>query len=88
VGWRRPQELKDTGVLAAPGCRYTARQPHIPARCLVELVRADATKERPAPQPGLVAQQDGVTVTVFAFDVAGDRIKHIWVVRNPEKLRS
>jgi hypothetical protein len=24
---------------------------------------------------------------VFAFDVAGDRIKHIWVVRNPEKLR-
>jgi len=38
-------------------------------------------------QPGLVAQQDGITVTVFAFDVAGDRIKHIWVVRNPEKLR-
>jgi len=38
-------------------------------------------------QPGLVAQQDGVTVTVFAFDLAGDRIKHIWVVRNPEKLR-
>jgi RNA polymerase sigma-70 factor, ECF subfamily len=39
-------------------------------------------------QPGLVAQQDGVTVTVFAFEVADDRIKHIWVVRNPEKLRS
>ncbi|WP_406439420.1 RNA polymerase sigma factor SigJ [Streptomyces sp. NBC_01613] len=38
-------------------------------------------------QPGLVAEQDGVTVTVFAFDVSGDRIKHIWVVRNPEKLR-
>jgi RNA polymerase sigma factor (sigma-70 family) len=38
-------------------------------------------------QPGLVAQQDGVTVTVFAFDFAGDRIKHIWAVRNPEKLR-
>ncbi len=38
-------------------------------------------------QPGLVAQQDGVIVTVFAFDVAGDRIRHIWVVRNPEKLR-
>jgi RNA polymerase sigma-70 factor, ECF subfamily len=38
-------------------------------------------------QPGLVAQQDGVTVTVFAFEVAGDRIKHIWVQRNPEKLR-
>ena len=39
-------------------------------------------------QPGLVAQQDGVTVTVFAFEVAGDRIKHIWVVRNPDKLRA
>ncbi|WP_173074216.1 RNA polymerase sigma factor SigJ [Phytohabitans rumicis] len=38
-------------------------------------------------QPGLVVQQDGLTVTVMAFDVAGDRIKHIWAVRNPEKLR-
>ncbi|MFI6600118.1 RNA polymerase sigma factor SigJ [Nonomuraea sp. NPDC050536] len=38
-------------------------------------------------QPGLVAQQDGVTVAVMAFDVAGDRIKHIWAVRNPDKLR-
>jgi RNA polymerase sigma factor (sigma-70 family) len=38
-------------------------------------------------QPGLVAQQDGLTVTVFAFDVAGDRITHIWAVRNPDKLR-
>ncbi len=37
--------------------------------------------------PGLVAQQDGVTVTVFAFDVADGRIKHIWVIRNPDKLR-
>ncbi|MEV0195274.1 RNA polymerase sigma factor SigJ [Nonomuraea sp. NPDC050691] len=38
-------------------------------------------------QPGLVAQQDGVTVAVFAFDVAGDRITRIWGVRNPDKLR-
>jgi hypothetical protein len=38
-------------------------------------------------QPGLVPQQDGVTVTVIAFDIADDRIKHIWAVRNPEKLR-
>ena len=38
-------------------------------------------------QPGLVAQQDGITVAVFAFDIAGDRIKHIWAVRNPDKLR-
>ena len=38
-------------------------------------------------QPGLVAQQDGITVAVLAFDVAGDQITRIWAVRNPEKLR-
>ena len=38
-------------------------------------------------QPGLVAQQDGVTVMVMAFEVAGDRIRYIWAVLNPEKLR-
>ncbi len=38
-------------------------------------------------QPGLVAQLDGVTATVFAFEVAADRITHIWAVRNPDKLR-
>jgi RNA polymerase sigma-70 factor (ECF subfamily) len=37
-------------------------------------------------RPGLVAEENGVIVTVFAFDVADDRIKHIWAVRNPEKL--
>jgi RNA polymerase sigma factor (sigma-70 family) len=38
-------------------------------------------------QPGLVGRQDGATVSVLAFGVTGDRIKHIWAVRNPEKLR-
>jgi RNA polymerase sigma factor (sigma-70 family) len=38
-------------------------------------------------QPGLVAQHDGAVVSVFAFQVAGDRIKSIWTVRNPNKLR-
>jgi RNA polymerase sigma factor (sigma-70 family) len=38
-------------------------------------------------QPGLVAQRDGVTVTVYAFGFAGDRIKYLWAIRNPEKLR-
>jgi hypothetical protein len=37
--------------------------------------------------PGLVAQQDGTLATVFAFEIAGDRIRRIWAVRNPEKLR-
>ncbi|HEX6470207.1 MAG TPA: RNA polymerase sigma factor SigJ [Streptosporangiaceae bacterium] len=38
-------------------------------------------------QPGLVAQHEGGTVAVLAFDIAGDRIRHIWVILNPEKLR-
>jgi RNA polymerase sigma factor (sigma-70 family) len=38
-------------------------------------------------QPGLVAQQDGVIVTVYAFDIVGGKIKHIWAVRNPDKLQ-
>ena len=38
-------------------------------------------------QPGLITQRDGVTAAVLAFDVAGDRIKHIWTVLNPQKLR-
>jgi RNA polymerase sigma factor (sigma-70 family) len=38
-------------------------------------------------QPGLVIQLDGVTASVMAFDVAGDRITHIWAVLNPEKLQ-
>ena len=37
--------------------------------------------------PGLVFEQDGVVVTVMAFDIANDRIRRIWAVRNPEKLR-
>jgi RNA polymerase sigma-70 factor (ECF subfamily) len=38
-------------------------------------------------QPGLIAQEGGVTTAVFAFGIAGDRIVQIWGVRNPEKLR-
>ena len=37
--------------------------------------------------PGLVTRQDGNLSTVFAFEIAGDRIRNIWAVRNPEKLR-
>jgi hypothetical protein len=37
-------------------------------------------------QPGLVGQEDGITVTVYAFAIAGGRIKRIWAIRNPEKL--
>ncbi|MFF4416732.1 RNA polymerase sigma factor SigJ [Streptosporangium sp. NPDC001559] len=38
-------------------------------------------------QPGLVAQEDGVTMTVFAFEITDHRITRIWAVRNPDKLR-
>jgi RNA polymerase sigma-70 factor (ECF subfamily) len=38
-------------------------------------------------QPGLVVQQSGATAAVLAFDVAGARVRRIWAVRNPEKLR-
>ena len=39
-------------------------------------------------QPGLVALQGGAIVTVFAFDVVGERISHIWAIRSPLKLHS
>jgi RNA polymerase sigma factor (sigma-70 family) len=39
-------------------------------------------------QPGLVAQQDGVTTAVYAFETAGNRITHIWAILDPGKLRS
>ncbi|MBO2451106.1 RNA polymerase sigma factor SigJ [Actinomadura barringtoniae] len=38
-------------------------------------------------QPGLVTEKDGAVVSVFAFEIADGRITHIWVVRNPAKLR-
>ena len=61
------------------------------ARCLVDLAgralgNVTFLERTVNGQPGLVAQQDGVTVTVLAFAVAGDRITHIWAVRNPDKL--
>ncbi|CAL9415216.1 ECF RNA polymerase sigma factor SigJ [Actinosynnema sp. ALI-1.44] len=61
------------------------------ARSLVLLwdrVRRQTLLERTVNgQPGLVAQLDGVTVSVYSFEVVDDRIKRIWAVRNPEKLR-
>ena len=61
------------------------------ARYIVDLARRAAAltilEQTVNGQPGLVFQQDGVTVSVMAFDVADDRIKRIWAVMNPEKLR-
>ncbi|WEH40630.1 RNA polymerase sigma factor SigJ [Streptomyces sp. AM 2-1-1] len=38
--------------------------------------------------PGLVARSGGTVLTVASFEVADGRVTRIWVVRNPEKLRS
>ena len=38
-------------------------------------------------RPGLVVEHAGATIAVLALDVAGCRIRRIWSVRNPEKLR-
>ncbi|MFG1947671.1 RNA polymerase sigma factor SigJ [Nonomuraea sp. NPDC048826] len=61
------------------------------ARHLVEIAAAApgmTILERPVNGlPGLAVQQDGVTVSVMAFEVVGDRITRVWGVRNPDKLR-
>jgi RNA polymerase sigma-70 factor (ECF subfamily) len=38
-------------------------------------------------RPGLIAQHDGVTTAVIAFDTDGDRVRRMWAVRNPDKIR-
>src|SRR6266566_4399099 len=82
--------IADGGGLVSARLRPTEGAEQI-ARYLVDLaVRAGTLTllERTVNgQPGLVAQQDGVTVTVFAFGVAADKITHVWAVRNPDKLR-
>ncbi|GGT50692.1 hypothetical protein GCM10014713_50930 [Streptomyces purpureus] len=38
-------------------------------------------------QPGLAAHLDGAVLSVYAFDITDGRIRRIWAVLNPEKLR-
>lgn len=61
------------------------------ARYLVGLARQAGTLnllERTVNgQAGLVATDRGETVAVYAFEIAGDHIQRLWVVRNPLKLR-
>ncbi|QBS38843.1 RNA polymerase sigma factor SigJ [Nocardia sp. CS682] len=38
-------------------------------------------------QPGLVTQMNGTVTAVVAFDISDNRIRRIWAVRNPDKLR-
>jgi RNA polymerase sigma factor (sigma-70 family) len=83
--------IADGGGLASAAPRPIEGGEQV-ARYLADLARAAPGNVRFLErtvngQPGLVAQHDGLTVTVFAFDIAGDRITHIWAVRNPDKLR-
>jgi RNA polymerase sigma-70 factor (ECF subfamily) len=39
-------------------------------------------------QPGLMAQDNGEIVVVMAFEIVGERVKNIWAMRNPQKLRA
>jgi RNA polymerase sigma-70 factor, ECF subfamily len=39
-------------------------------------------------QPGLVAMNGSQVLTVYAFDIDESRIRRIWAIRNPAKLRS
>ncbi|MBO0805696.1 MAG: RNA polymerase subunit sigma-24 [Nocardiopsaceae bacterium] len=72
-----------------PAARHPVTGAEPIARFLAGLpAGARATLERMVNgQPGLVAMENGVAVTVFAFAVADDRITRIWAMRNPEKLR-
>jgi RNA polymerase sigma-70 factor (ECF subfamily) len=83
--------IADGGGLVAAALEPIAGRDQI-ARYLVDVLgraRSVTVLERTVNgQPGLVAQQDGVTVTVWALDVAGDRITRLWAVRNPDKLRT
>ncbi|MEV7192592.1 RNA polymerase sigma factor SigJ [Streptomyces sp. NPDC093510] len=80
----------DSGGLVEAGS-HSVRGPAQIARGLVALVRRlpDLTilERMVNGQPGLVVQQDGVTVTVVAFEVAAERVTRIWAVRNPDKLQ-
>jgi RNA polymerase sigma-70 factor, ECF subfamily len=82
--------VADGGGLASAELRPTEGGEHVAHACikiagrLPDLTLLERTVNG---QPGLVAQVDGVTVTVYAFAVAAGRITRIWAIRNPEKLR-
>jgi RNA polymerase sigma-70 factor (ECF subfamily) len=72
-----------------------AREPIVGSEAIARFVELVTTR-RPAGtmlertvngQPGLVVLQGDLGLTVMAFELVDDRIKHIYIVRNPEKLR-
>jgi RNA polymerase sigma-70 factor (ECF subfamily) len=83
--------IADSGGLAAAELRPLHGSDHI-ARTYIDLAHRTPGNvtllERTVNgQPGLIAQQDATTVTVYAFHITDGRITHIWAMRNPDKLR-
>jgi RNA polymerase sigma-70 factor, ECF subfamily len=82
--------IADTGGLASADI-HPLRGGELIARFCVDLAGKAAgltLQERLVNgEPGLVGLQDGVISTVYAFDIVDGRIRHIWAVRNPDKLR-
>jgi RNA polymerase sigma factor (sigma-70 family) len=90
--------LLDPDATATPDGGGRVRAATEPGRGAEQIARACAAFASRAPgltilertvngQPGLVAREGDVTVAVAAFDIDRDRITHIWVVLNPDKLR-
>src|SRR3954454_18652210 len=86
----------DAVAVADGGGRVSAAlEPRVGAESIANFLMAVATRATDLElteqtvngQPGLLARQGGAVLTVFAFDVAEDRITRILAVRNPEKLR-
>jgi RNA polymerase sigma factor (sigma-70 family) len=78
------------GLASAAPCPIQGREKVARYALGIADLLADATilERNVNGQPGLVVQRAGATVSVVAFTVTGNRITHIWAVRNPEKLRS
>jgi RNA polymerase sigma-70 factor (ECF subfamily) len=62
------------------------------AEFLVQLAdladRLDLRERTVNGQPGLVAMSGSQVLTVYAFDIDESHIRHIWAIRNPDKLRA
>ncbi|MEW2393873.1 RNA polymerase sigma factor SigJ [Streptomyces venezuelae] len=92
IGFLDPSAVSvaDTGGLVEAGARSIAGPEPI-AYGLIDLLgrMPDLTilERMVNGRPGLVIEHDGAVVTVLAMEATGDRITHMWVMRNPEKLR-
>ncbi|MDQ0904451.1 RNA polymerase sigma factor SigJ [Streptomyces canus] len=82
--------VADTGGLVEAGARSLEGAEQIASGLVALLHRMpDLTilERMVNGRPGLVIEQDGVIVSVMALEATDDRVTHIWVMRNPEKLR-